>query len=66
MKKQGLKALQPKRFVPKTTKSHPNLRACWGFEFKQDRLPNQIFRVAKFTSNIILRIASIISKSTNN
>ena len=41
MKKQGLQALQSKRFVPKTTQSHPNLRRSPNMMLEEKNQPKK-------------------------
>jgi len=40
LKEQNLKALQPKRFVPKTTQRHPNLRRSPNLLLTEENLPS--------------------------
>lgn len=40
MKEQGLQAIQPKRFVPKTTRSHPHLSRSPNLLLEQEHLPS--------------------------
>ena len=40
MKEQGLVAIQPKSFVPKTTQSHPHLRRCLNLLLDEENKPS--------------------------
>ena len=41
MKEQGLVAIQPKSFVPKTTQSHPHLKRCPNLLLNPNNLPSE-------------------------
>jgi len=41
MKEQGLRAIQPKRFVPRTTQTHPNLRRSPNLLLDKNNLPTE-------------------------